>query len=93
MLSALQQARVRRMCREFHLGMVRFQDNGMIHFTSSHPIKQNIERFYEDFEITDSGSGPTMDDRVDDMRMSYWVTVRPCWPSDLDDPDIENRVV
>ncbi len=82
MLTETQKTRVRELCRLHKLGMVEFQDNGMVHFKSNYPIKENIQKHLTEFEITHADELPTMDNRPDDMKYAYWVTCRPLFVSD-----------
>ncbi len=77
MLTNAQQQKVRDLCRRNQLGMIQFQDNGLVHFTKNEPIREAIQKTFPDFEVVDFGSAPWMDTRTDDTRQVYWVTLRP----------------
>lgn len=79
MLSEEYKAKIRKLCKDYDLGMITFLPGGLIRFTANYPIRTNIEKHLHNYEVieNETGEAPTMDDRPDDMKYAFWVTVRP----------------
>jgi len=76
MLSEAQRNQVRELCKKKKCGMIEFLPDGSIRFSGMTPLETSVQRTFPYFRVIDSGSS-VWEDRIDDMKQGYWVTVRP----------------